>query len=627
MIAARIRDGHGHPLAGVRVAANGPASRNAVTGPTGFVTLQALPTGTYDVSASLGGYDAVDAVVVVTGGRGDGKLVNLQLHPATPSELRATAGSTVLSQPLAGVDPNVATQVLQNASVALLPASSATGAGLSLEGTAPNESRFTLDGVPLPAGAGTGALRAVNALVLDRVEIAPGPFTGSDVTRNAIGGVINYRTTPLEPSPTTQFAGAATAGYQSGFGSFQVLNAQVSGATYGASLSAVTGSGDNRAQLLKAAYAVSPATSLAVMAYGSQSDATANLPSSNAPAYAVDLSTQIEGGTFSARSYGSSATNVTLPGSISEPLASDRIRGFSFGYALPAGTTTLSFGYDRSHEIAVATNGASVDQGYSSVALRADLPLSARLRVNAGDVLSSGTSMTRRNDPQLGIAYRASDRLTLHAAAGTAFSTAPLSVALAAGSAASALAPETSRGVQAGASERLNGNDSLCIESYALTIDDRFANVSRARSSGVVVSFNHAVQRAGLWARGYVGLTQSYAYGTPQAILRYATLLPNGYGAQTTGVPYGNGRLQLGYRRPSGFEIDVGSTYYGRNSAYGAAASAPLDATIHVPIAGRVAAQFGVRNVFGRPPPASVAETYGSPNEVTFSLGGGLGAR
>jgi hypothetical protein len=74
-------------------------------------------------------------------------------------------------------------------------------------------------------------------------------------------------------------------------------------------------------------------------------------------------------------------------------------------------------------------------------------------------------------------------------------------------------------------------------------------------------------------------------------------------------------------------EVDVGSTYYGRNSAYGTAASAPLDATLHVPIAGPIAAQFGVRNVFGRPPPASVAETYGYPNEVTFSLGGGLGAR
>jgi hypothetical protein len=611
----------------VRVAANGPTSRDAVTGPAGFVTLQALPTGTYDVSASLGGFDAVDAVVVVTGGRGDAKLVDLQLHPATPSELRATAGSTVSSQRIAAVDPNVAAQLLQSAGVAVLPASSATGAALSLEGTAPNESRFTLDGVPLPAGAGAGALRAVNALVLDRVEIAPGPFTGGNVTRNAIGGVVNYRTTPLEPSPTTQFAGAATSGYQSGFGAFQVLNAQVSGTAYGASLSAVTGSGDNRAQLVKAAYAVSPATSLALMAYGSQSDATANLPSSNAPAYAVDLSSQIEGGTFSARSYGSSATNVTLPGSVSEPLAFDRIRGFSFGYALPAGTTTLSFAYDRSHELATATNGASVDQGYSSVALRADLPLTARLRVNAADVLSSGTGMTRRNDPQLGVAYRASERLTLHASAGTAFSTAPLSVALAAGRAASTLAPETSRGVQAGASERLNGNDSLGIDSFALAIDNRFANLSQARSSGVVVSFKHVAARAGLSAGGYVGLTQSYAYGTPQAIARYATLLPNGYGAQTTGVPYGNGRLQLGYRRPSGLEVDVGSTYYGRNSAYGTAASAPLDATLHVPIAGPIAAQFGVRNVFGRPPPASVAETYGYPNEVTFSLGGGVGAR
>ena len=121
-IAAIVRDAGGKPLAGVHVVASGPAQREADTGKSGYVTLQALPLGTYTLRAVRGGYAPLEQTVAVSTSVASGlKVLALRLvavnfrpraglrargcrprrspgaTPTWPAELGALPGITLLA--------------------------------------------------------------------------------------------------------------------------------------------------------------------------------------------------------------------------------------------------------------------------------------------------------------------------------------------------------------------------------------------------------------------------------------------------------------------------------------------------------------------------------------------------
>ncbi len=606
-----VRDGAGNPVAGVHVVVVGAAAeRDADTGSQGYVALQALPLGTYALRVERGGYDPIERSVTVSGAVTEGsKVVALRLEPLSFSAVRAPVGSSLVTQPIVTADPNVAHQLGTVAGVTLLPSAVPGAGGISLDGTAPQDARFELDGIPLAGGGTQAALRARNALALESIQIAPGAATDGISLRGAIGGTINY-VTPAIGSAQNLTLGA---GYASGFGNYQVLQFTQTSGQLGYAFNAITGSGDNRAQTLKAAYQASPATVVNLAVYGSQTsaDPSASLPAIDAPAYALGVSSSVDAGTLRLRTYGSS-------------LGDDRIRGSQIGYDVPVGSELFSLGYDRSTESS-PEGVASIAQTTSSFLVRAETPLTKSLRFSAADVFSSGNGFAARSDPQAGLAYRPSEWLTLRASAGSSYATQPL-VALDPARPSLANAPATAFAYHLSAGAQLSSLDTLSLDAFRINQFDRFASLSNARSSGLTVGFSHAVSGTGLAVSGYASALHSYAFGTVQPASRYASTgdVVLG-GAQFAGMPYSSGRLELAYQRADGIAVRVGTSYYGANNGLGPKATTLSDAGLLVPVGKLFNAQFGVRNLFGAVPPPSATSLYGGPGELTLSLGRSLG--
>jgi hypothetical protein len=611
-IAAIVRDSAGKPLAGVHVVASGPATREADTGPSGYVALQALPLGTYTLRVERAGYDPLERTVNVSSAvtATDWKVLALRLVRLSFSTLRAPPGSTIETQPVTNDDPNVAHQLASVSGVTLVPSVSPLAGGVSLEGTDPQDARFALDGIPLAGGGSQAALRTRNALALDAIAFAPGALGAAGLSlRSAIGGTVNYQTAPIGATQDLTLG----AGYDSSFGSYQMLRYGHSAGPLGYSFEAITGNGDNRAQTLKAVYDVSPATTVDLAVYGSQTsaDASAGLPAINSPAYALGVSSSVDGGTVRLRTYGSS-------------LGDDRIRGNQLAYDLPVAGELLSVAYDRSTETA-ALGTLSQTQTTSSLLLRGEAPLTKSLRFSVADVLSSGSSLPGRSDPQFGLAYRATDRLTLQASAGSAYATQPFAGWNPARPAASS-APETAFAYQLSAGARLTSLDVLSVDAFRIDQANRYASLSNARSSGLNFGISHAAGTTGFSVGASASVLRSYAYGNAQPYLRYVSTADFASGgAQFAGMPYTSGRVEIAYQRKDGLALHVGTSYYGANNGLGPSATTLTDVGLGMPVGQLFNAQFGVRNLFGSVPPPSAAFLYGGPGELTFSLGRNLG--
>jgi len=609
-IAAIVKDAQGKPLAGVHVSASGPALREAETGASGYVALQALPLGTYRLRAERGGYDPLERTVSVSAAVTKGvKVIALQLAPLNFATLRTPPGSTIVTQPIANDDPNVAHQLGFVPGVTLVPSVVPQAGGVSLDGTPPQDARFMLDGIPLAGGGSQAALRARNALVLDSIAVAPGVYgAGGLALRNAIGGTVNYQTAPLGANQDLTLG----VGYDDGFGSYQSLSYARTAGGLGFAFGAVTGSGDNRAQTLKAAYNLSSATTIDLAAYGSQTSAVprAGLPATSAPAYAFVVSTSVETGTLRVRTYGSS-------------LGGDRISGNQIAYDVPVGGELFSLGYDRSSEQFEA--GASTQsQTTSSLLLRGEAPLGKAVRFSVADVLSSGTGVPARGDPQFGLVYRAANGLTLQASAGSSYATEPLVASNPAVPRVSTL-PATAFAYQLSAAARLTPLDAVTLDAFRIDQTNRFASLSDARSTGATLSFAHVVA-AGISVGAYANLLRSYAHGSVQPAWRYAaTGDVVAAGAQFAAMPYASGRVQVAYRRADGTLLSVGTTYYGANNGLGPSATALTDVALGVPVGKLFNAQLGVRNLFGTIPPPSATYLYGGKGELTLSVGQNLG--
>ena len=594
---------------------DGPTERQVKTDRTGIVTLNALPLGTYGLRVTRSGYQPTVATVRL--GRGAPQFVSLRLDDVSFSELRRPASVVETGKT---ADPIAAHAFTQIPASEVVSGTVGIAAGVSLEGTSPDESLVELDGIPIAGGSsGPAALRFRNALALDRIAVAEGPVLEGTSVRDAIGGIVNYRTPGITVAPDVE----AVVGHDSDFGSFQhVLFSQTFGAL-GVLADAVTGGGTNRSQTAKLQFALAPAVSLGFAAYGSQSSANyAQTTVQNvAPAYATDLRAKFGVATLEARAFDSiSDTSVFTPGGAAFG-ENARIHGLQLGLDLPLGSDILTAGLDRRSDGATFGNGASYDRTFTTLTLRTDLALGSAGRLELGAALSGGTQLQSRVDPEAQLTLHPAPTVTVRLAAGSGFATAP-DVVLATAAASPAVAdPETSFGYRASAETPLRGRDRIWAAAYELRRFDRFASLADARSLGVQAGFDAPPPPGGLGAVAFVELAKTYAYGARQPFPRYAGLEPLVPLAQLPGDPYSKARLALSYHSTAGFVLQAGTTLLGAGNELADHAVALGDASLRVTFGKIGAVTLGLSNAFGTVVPNPFLAPLYEPRELTLTLG------
>jgi hypothetical protein len=595
-IVSTVRDASGRPVAGALVVAEGPTTREAVTSSIGVVTLLGLPAGTYVVRVTRSGF-APSGTSVSVGAKADGiKVVRLRLSPAAFANLSGAASIPVAAGLDAGNAPSVAEGLTASLATNLAPTYLGKGIGATLEGTQPGETRAELDGIPIAGIApGPAALRYSNALQLDGVELVEGPAISGTSPDGAIGGIINYRTAPIATSLDAGFA----AGYDSSFKAFQNLRFSNTYGKLGVLTNLVAGDGPDHSQILKARIALSPATSVDLATYGSQSLVTQGTTSyaNVAPASALDLRTTLGTGTLQGRLFDSESDTTTTPAAPAQ--AEDwRIRGMQLAYDIPFVENLFSVGFEREAQSVAFAGAAPLDETLSTLRLGTDLQLSRLSRLELADAIGSGTGVPRRNDPQIALALSPDPKLTLRFGAGSAYAT-PLEVLAASGlDNPVAQAPETSFGFRASADAALGTADHVRIAAFELRRFDTFSALADGRSSGIELGFERPALPGRLGIVAGVDFSRTYAFGSQQPLERYAGL-PLLAGEQLGSDPFTKARLALAYRANSR-ELDFGATLLGANNALSSRAVLLGDASLKLTAGSLADVRLGIENLFGQ---------------------------
>jgi iron complex outermembrane receptor protein len=223
-VSGSVADQTGAPLAGVRVAMRGAASRTADTGAAGDFTFEDLPSGDYELSAELSGFERAHRAVRInagervtvaltlrvvltentivtaarTGGR-DVQEVPLSISAVSPGAIERLGAQTLEHAP--GLAPSVTFS--QNTGWGQLTIRG-IGANLLFAGSDPSSAMY-LDGVYLARPAMVFA----QFLDLERIEVLRGP-QGTLYGRNVVGGAVNL--IPRPPTNDLQASARLTAG-------------------------------------------------------------------------------------------------------------------------------------------------------------------------------------------------------------------------------------------------------------------------------------------------------------------------------------------------------------------------------------------------------------------------------
>jgi hypothetical protein len=600
-IVASVRDADGKPVAGARVTALGPTERDGATGGAGFLTLEALPLGTYAVRVIRNGFEPLDTTVrVVTAAAPT--MVAVRLTSSSFASLRD--GIAVSTAPAlgAGGDPFAAHAVAVAPGTQIVASQMGAGAGIAVDGASPDESRVELDGIPIAGGAqGFNALRFRNALPLSDVAVLPGPLTETPTVRDTIGGIVDYRT----PDISQGVAGGVDAGYDSAFGAFQHARYTQTFGGLGVLLDTVTGGGENRAQTFKARFAVSPDVSLAVESYGSQSDSTVAgaTITSDAPAFAADLRATLGGGTLRVRSFESEA-HTYADGDLQLENAS--VRGLQFGYDVPAGQDLFSFDYDRRAEDTTFGDGSIAEQTFRALTVRGEFALSEKTGLEVADSFDAGSTFAQRSDPRVAYTVRPSARLTLRVVVGSAFATEPADAFATAALADAARSPETSLGARLRADAALGGGVTLWGSVFETRRFDRPQGLPDARTTGLELGLDRPAAAGPFTANAYLDLEHGIA-----AVPGTLTF---------DGVPASKARVAVGYRF-SNVVFALGTTLLGADNAFAIHAVTLGDVSLRVPLLRLFDVRAGIENLYGaRTPYAALAPLF-APREFTLTVG------
>ncbi len=615
IIVASVSDSAGKPIAGALLVADGPTEREAKSSGAGIITLNALPLGIYGLRVTRNGYQPMGTSVRL-GSRLEGpKFVSIRLQATSFADLRQpTRVVTTANEP----DP-LAAHALEPLPATELTATLGPGAGVSIDGTSAAESRVELDGLPIAGGAaGFAAVRFRDGLALDRIAEDEAPYFDGTSLRDAIGGIVNYRTPDIAQSASTQ----AEIGHDSAFGSFEHVRFSDTFGPLGVLADAVTGDGENRSQTAKIQAALAPGTTVGISAYGSQSaasDATTAF-TSLAPAYAADLRTKLGGATFEARAFDSTSDTSILESGATSFGEDARVDGFQLGFDIPAGNDAFALSFDRRRESATFTTGNAYDQTFSTLGAHTDFALGTAGRLELGGALSSGTQLAARIDPDARLTLHPTGMMTVRLAAGSSFATAPDAV-LAAGSGPDLRAPETSFGYRASVEAPLHGRQTIWGAAYELRRFDRFESLADARSLGAQAGYEAPAAPGGFGASAFVELAKTYAYGPAQPLARYANVDPLVPLAELEGDPYSKARAALTYRSKLGFSLEAGSTLLGAGNALANHAVVLGDASLRVSFGKIGTVALGVSNAFGTGVTNPLLAPLYAPRELTLTIG------
>ncbi len=615
-IAAVVRDAGGRPVQGVLVVAAGPTLRRSITGSAGIATLQALPVGSYEVRVTRAGYEPFGRLVKIARGGLVPTILDVRIALASFADVRDVASALATPALGAGGDPLVAHALTAVTGVAIVPVPRGAGSALSLAGTGGGQTRVELDGIPIAGGSsGFAALRFRNALALEDIEVVAPPDTRASTVRNAVGGIVNYRTPAIERGSS----GALEFGYDSQFGAFQHARFTRTFGRLGLLTDAVTGGGENRSQILQARYAFSSATSLGFASYGSQSaaDVGAGRVTNVAPVSAFDLRTSFGRGTLTARRFESASRTTSEPYGFAAPRDDARVVGVQIGFDLPQAQNVLRLGFDRRTEIDLPSGVAPLRGTFTALTLRGNLRLSNVARLEIGDSYSGGTLLQPRHDPQIAFAFTPAERLTLRLGAGSAYATRSAGIAVLAPASAAGFAPETSFAYRASLDAALGSQDHAWFSAFALRRYDAFASLAQARALGVAVGVERAGTASPFGGIASLDMVRSTAFGATQPALRALGTFPLAADGQIAAIPYSNARLALTYRAERS-ELRLGTTLLGANNALGAGAVALGDASLAFPFAHLARVRVAVQNIFGAPVSDPALRAYYAPREFTL---------
>jgi hypothetical protein len=470
-------------------------------------------------------------------------------------------------------------------------------------GAAPYESRATLDGVPLAGPASGAAAIRPSVPGLSSIDAIPAPGIAATNLDGAIGTTFDYRT----PAIAGRSGAAALAGYDSVFGSYQQAQAAADVGRLGLAADVLAGDGEQRAQVVKGHYALSNATSLSAAYYGSQStleDGSGGTLRALAPAYLATLDTRVFGGALQARAYGSQLdASDAAAGGLAPAAQGDRIRGAAAGFEEPLGPLALGATFGRQFET-VANPFGNVSTTLDSLGLRGGLQLGGGGTLQLAGVRSQGSNLAPRSDLQFGLGVPLAGGWTFHAAAGSAFETAPYELTSALPAALLATPPETSFGLRTGIDERI-GAGSLSLGAFELTRWNRFATQYGARSRGLTVGFGVAPAARGLGFDAGIAFERDDAFGALQPASRVVqTLSP--YGGAIPNVADSRAHLGLVYRAGAA-EVRWTTLSLGPNNAFGTGPMTFTQTSLRLP----VWKGFAIQGEAATPLGTTLRRTYG----------------
>jgi len=220
-ISGAVYDQTGSALAGATLTVSGPASRDAKTDGSGRFEFRDLPSGDYDLTADLKGFERIHRAIHVQPGEAASLSLTMIVAvleqtivtaakigaadvQATPIAISAVSNAEVTRFDIRTIDQGVvlvpSVTFSQNGSYGQLTIRG-IGTNAVNAGTDPSSAMY-LDGVYL----GRPAMVFADFLDLDRMEVLRGP-QGTLYGRNAVGGAVNL----ISKTPTNEFQATARA--------------------------------------------------------------------------------------------------------------------------------------------------------------------------------------------------------------------------------------------------------------------------------------------------------------------------------------------------------------------------------------------------------------------------------
>ncbi|MDB5094355.1 MAG: hypothetical protein JWO85_2456 [Candidatus Eremiobacteraeota bacterium] len=603
-----------------------PAARVRL-GSEAAATVPLPPPGTYTVVVTKPGFVPAESRIVVT--RQNGVAVRLALHAVASSALR-TIGSASTAQrgggnrgpaPLVVVpreayrdmsQPGLDDVLTQKPAILIDRAARGLGAADAppvalVRGGAPHETQVLIEGDPVAlATTRTIPLGAIPSFVTSELEIEPGASAALPTIDGAINGTLNVRF--AEPTPVWRAlpeqgfdgrGGGFTDIAGGGASADRRVAVAVAGTVNGAAGDVALTDALQRALLVKARAALSSRDALTLTSFseGDSDRLGANRFAFDGVEYRRDgerSALLVRGWHVASHRDGSAA------GDPLETRTDDALTGASLELDRTVGSTLLSLGATETYGTGSASGAVDLAPGsharVETLFARAVLRPAPRWQVQLGaydvrdDAVASDRSTTESGPAgRIGVAYRASERLTVRASSGTGFAPAPL-VALAGSQ--GPVGPQTATTTDLGFDARLiDAATTLSADVFTTTGGSRLVEVGGPVPWIDTGAFSRRGAEISLTRFVPVGFGYLLQAWTASDGPSFAQSVGDVAAAQTQGY------AELSYHARSGSRISFGATYYGADAALGQPAAVLFNANLEIQVGRRGKLQFDLENL------------------------------